>query len=84
MSGSTITVLLLAAGVVIGILGFIYSRLQNSADSLGKRFDKVDEDLVKLRDDLSKTKSAVAFIRGQLTGSAAQRKTRRDAENGDS
>ena len=79
MSTSAIALLLVAAtSVVVTALGLIYSRLQHSADALSERFDNVDAKLEKVKDDLSKTKSTVAFIRGQLIGTPAQRKARRN------
>jgi hypothetical protein len=77
---------ILFAGIPIFIAGVaaVYRLVAKRSDDLGERFTRIDSSIETLKADLAKTKSTVAFIRGQLVGTESQRRSRRiKEENGD-
>ena len=69
--------------ILVVVLGGLFRMIAKRADKLDKRFDEITTSVGVIRTDLSKTQSIVSFIRGQLVGTTAQRRSRRiEEENG--
>ena len=68
--------------VIVAAIGAIYYQIARRTDKLDGRFDELGNKIEKMQIDISKTNVAVSYIRGQLSGTATQRRRRRDIENG--
>ena len=67
--------------VLLAGVGAFYYLIARRADKLEGRFDTLEQKIETVSTDLVKTKTAVAFIRGQLTGTVRQRRERLEVEN---